>query len=434
MKRLARTVSATLLALLIFDLWMLSLNIFTVRAVGTIFIRSDGTLDPATASISSIDGVTYTFTNSVSDEIVVEKSNIIIDGAGFPLQGTRTLNSTGLLLAGVSNVLIRGMNIISFFSAIKLEWSSDIEIIGNNLTNNDFGVWLHESTRITMAANNIQGGWAGINLAWSRNSDVQHNKIIGNEHGILLHWSLNNDVSENILEDNEVGISLAWSANNNLESNNMTNAAKRGAYGIRLHSSARNTIIANLMVNSLHGVKLIYESTENSLVRNNVTSNFYGIYVSYASNNTIHHNRFVGNTNQVKSYKSANTWDDGYPSGGNYWSDYRGIDEKSGIGQDQPGSDEIGDTPYIIDGTNLDRYPIVGEIHQPAFIVDLRLLYVVLAVAVVASLGLGFFVIRRRKKPKCPEASNCSNDSCSGHNMSLNWKLFSARMNDKVDS
>jgi len=405
MKMLARTVSATLLALLLFDLWMLSLNIFTVRAVGTIFIRSDGTIDPATASISSIDGITYTFTNSVSDEIVVEKSNIIVDGAGFPLQGTRTLNSTGLLLAGVSNVLIRGMNIIGFFSAVKLEWSSDIEIIGNSLTNNDFGVWLHESTRITISANNIQGGWAGINLAWSRNSGVQDNKITDNEHGILLHWSLNNDVSENSLEDNEVGISLAWSANNNLEGNNMTNAAKRGSYGIRLHSSARNTIIANLMANSLHGVKLIYESTENSLVSNNVTNNFYGIYVSYASNNTIHHNSFVGNTNQAKSYKSVNTWDDGYPSGGNYWSDYRGVDEKSGLGQDQLGSDEIGDTPYIIDENNRDRYPIIGEIHQPTFIVDMHLLYVILAMAVVGSIGSAFFLIRRRKKTKVSRGS-----------------------------
>jgi hypothetical protein len=60
----------------------------------------------------------------------------------------------------------------------------------------------------------------------------------------------------------------------------------------------------------------------------------------------------------------VNVWDDGYPSGGNYWSDYAGVDEKSGPGQNLTGSDGIGDTHYIIDGNNRDRYPLM--IHDVA--------------------------------------------------------------------
>ena len=45
-----------------------------------------------------------------------------------------------------------------------------------------------------------------------------------------------------------------------------------------------------------------------------------------------------------------NVWDDGYPSGGNYWSDYTGTDADG---------DGIGDTTYIIDTTNEDRYPLM---------------------------------------------------------------------------
>ena len=55
-----------------------------------------------------------------------------------------------------------------------------------------------------------------------------------------------------------------------------------------------------------------------------------------------------------------NVWDDGYPSGRNYWSDYNGMDEKSGPNQDLPGSDGIGDTPYVIDENNQDRYPLMA--------------------------------------------------------------------------
>lgn len=53
-------------------------------------------------------------------------------------------------------------------------------------------------------------------------------------------------------------------------------------------------------------------------------------------------------------------WDNGYPSGGNYWSDYKGVDLYSGPYQNITGCDGIGDTPYIIDEYNVDRYPLMN--------------------------------------------------------------------------
>jgi hypothetical protein len=54
-----------------------------------------------------------------------------------------------------------------------------------------------------------------------------------------------------------------------------------------------------------------------------------------------------------------NVWDDGYPSGGNYWSDYTGVDLYSGPYQNETSSDGIGDTPYDIDENNVDHYPLM---------------------------------------------------------------------------
>jgi len=104
---------------------------------------------------------------------------------------------------------------------------------------------------------------------------------------------------------------------------------------------------------------LHFSSNNNRISGNNITNHYDGIWL-HSSNNRFYHNNFVSNTDQVYSYESINVWDDGYPSGGNYWSDYTGVDLYSGPNQNEPGSDGIGDTPYVIDVDNQDRYPFMN--------------------------------------------------------------------------
>jgi hypothetical protein len=77
----------------------------------------------------------------------------------------------------------------------------------------------------------------------------------------------------------------------------------------------------------------------------------------------VYHNNLINNTQNAYD-ECSDTWDNGYPSGGNFWSDYTGVDEYSGPEQDIPGSDGIGDTPYIIQGyygpNEIDRYPLMN--------------------------------------------------------------------------
>jgi nitrous oxidase accessory protein NosD len=77
----------------------------------------------------------------------------------------------------------------------------------------------------------------------------------------------------------------------------------------------------------------------------------------------VHHNDFIQNREPINPYVCTRAfWDDGYPSGGNYYSDYTGLDEFSGPDQDIPGSDGIGDLPYVHDSYHLyeDRYPLMS--------------------------------------------------------------------------
>ncbi len=108
-----------------------------------------------------------------------------------------------------------------------------------------------------------------------------------------------------------------------------------------------------------------------SIIGNNITGNYIGIRFSSSSNNTVNHNNFINNDVDVydpnwyypQSNPSTSIWDNGYPSGGNYWSNYEGTDLYSGVYQNETGSDGIGDTPCVFIAENeivcTDHYPLM---------------------------------------------------------------------------
>lgn len=64
----------------------IAIKVERVEASGTIYIRANGLVE-GTDNIISADNVTYTFTGNINDSIVVEKDNIVVDGASYTGQG-----------------------------------------------------------------------------------------------------------------------------------------------------------------------------------------------------------------------------------------------------------------------------------------------------------------------------------------------------------
>ncbi|MEM3374699.1 MAG: NosD domain-containing protein [Candidatus Woesearchaeota archaeon] len=123
-------------------------------------------------------------------------------------------------------------------------------------------------------------------------------------------------------------------------------------YGIFTYNSYNITIINNQINKTTFG---IYTSLgqRHLITKNNILNSSYGVYLDrYSSNNKIYHNNFIDNINQLRNYYSntQNYFDDGYPNGGNYWSDYKGKDIDG---------DSIGDTNYSIFDTGKDIYPFI---------------------------------------------------------------------------
>ncbi len=136
------------------------------------------------------------------------------------------------------------------------------------------------------------------------------------------------------------------------------NDVRRNDCGICLDSADGTIVHNNTVLNNGYGI--LVDSTSVIVSGNTVSTSDYGIYVSSPDTSTIYHNNIIGNTDQALDLMS-NQWDNGYPSGGNFWSDYTGIDNCSGPSQDIcPDPDGIGDTPYVIDADSQDRYPLMS--------------------------------------------------------------------------
>ena len=160
MKNLSNSV---LVAFLLIGLFA-SFQIKVANASGTIYILSDGTISPPSSPILTSDGVTYTLTADINDSIVVERSNIIIDGAGHTVEGSGTDN--GFKLVSISNVTIRNTHIKNFTYGVYIESASSITLIQNNITANSYdGIGLFFSNRTIITGNNIaSNGYDGIEI------------------------------------------------------------------------------------------------------------------------------------------------------------------------------------------------------------------------------------------------------------------------------
>jgi parallel beta-helix repeat protein len=355
--KLRRNASSLIVSLLILSFFAFAFTIQPAKAAtGTIIINPDGSISsPVPANITTTDNVTYTFTDNNYLPITVSRSNITINGNGHTLQGNGA--GTGINLSLRSNVTIKNMGIKSFSTGVGIGSSSNISVLGNSITNNTVALALLRSLNSTVARNNITTNANGIYLYQSSLNRISENKVTNGMQGPgidLETQSNDNSILENGITENAYGVTLYMDCQRNTI---LKNDIENNGEGVYLYYAVVNSISGNNIHNNTYGIALTY-STGNSISNNNVTANnHYGIELFTSLNNAVYHNNFIGNTLQVYVSHSGyfNSWDDGYPSGGNYWSDYL-TRYPTATEIDNSG---IWNTPYVINSNNTDRYPLM---------------------------------------------------------------------------
>ncbi len=344
---------------------------------------------------------------------VAGSNHVSIVGVQESSTGTRNEGGggPGTIISSSSNMFISN-NVFGpdVYDVVSISGSINVTVVGNHIyggdsyNNQGYGLDLAGSTNVTVSGNSFQNtglfldGTATItsdNTVNGRPLYYYHNcnnLILNNipvgqliiDHCSNVHLSslsINNTdvgitmtgVTNALVENIELsanhfeGLELASSSNVTIRATDFSGmlyyygSNQIETYGLIVNSSNKTVVDGNRFYSDDIGAE-IGISSDNTFSGNTFDSDLAALRLEISTPNTrLYHNNFLPSAYNplvgVSDSQPGHSWDNGYPSGGNFWANYPGSD---------PDNDGIGDTPYPIPGgVYQDRYPLMRPYPSP---------------------------------------------------------------------
>ncbi len=258
---------------------------------------------------------------------------------------------------------------------------TNVRVTNLQLSGSDDGIMMVYVRHGSILNNNLSGSYVdhsftGVDILHSSDVQISNNDINGTD--VSISDTDNVTVTGNLGHGSTFSPSVTISGGTGISVWN--NTFERNAGALSLVDVINATVAANWLSDNGNGIVVSGANglniTANNLVRNGQGLSLDGGDLNGIFNSIIYHNNFVDNSRYQAVYYPplVAVFDNGYPSGGNYWSDYRGFDNCSGPDQSIcNGPDGIGDKPYSGiwryaysrgsfggPGDLLDNYPLVS--------------------------------------------------------------------------